>query len=137
MHGVFHMTFDDARNGFSRLHRVFTFHLGMAVALAWMTALYPACYAPWVRNIRAHIDPAGGTQTIESTWSFLFVLPVVLTIAWLSLFFGGEIQRRSQTLPNDALRIRLLGRRGIRRLLPFHRSRGGRPLYRPLIVPRG
>ncbi|KQO60902.1 MULTISPECIES: hypothetical protein [unclassified Methylobacterium] len=97
------MTFDDARDDFSRLHRVFTFHLGVAVALAWMTALYSACYAPWVRNIRALIDPAGGTQTIESTWSFLFVLPVVLTIAWLSLFFGREILRRSQTLPNVAL----------------------------------
>ncbi|WP_019905200.1 hypothetical protein [Methylobacterium sp. 77] len=97
------MTFDDARDDFSRLHRVFTFHLGVAVGLAWMTALYSACYAPWVRNIRALIDPTGGIDRVESTWSFLFVLPVILTIAWVSLYFGREIIRRSQTLPNVAV----------------------------------
>ena len=52
------MTFDDdAADGFVRLHKVFTFHLGVAVGLAWMTALYAALYAPWVRNIRPLIDP--------------------------------------------------------------------------------
>ena len=76
------MTLDEARDDFSRLHRIFTFHLGVAVGLAWMTALYSACYAPWVRNIRALIDPAG-LDRVESTWSFLFVMPAVLTVAWL------------------------------------------------------
>lgn len=97
------MTFDDARDDFSRLHRIFTFHLGVAVGLSWMTALYSACYAPWVRNIRALIDPGAGLDRVESTWSFLFALPAVLTIAWVSLFFGREILRRSQTLSNAAL----------------------------------
>lgn len=97
------MTFDDVRDDFSRLHRIFTFHLGVAVGLSWMTALYSAWYAPWVRNIRALLDPAGGLDRIESTWSFLFALPVVLTIGWVSLFFGREILRRTQTLSNAAI----------------------------------
>jgi hypothetical protein len=96
------MTLDEARDDFSRLHRIFTFHLGVAVGLAWMTALYSACYAPWVRNIRALIDPAG-LDRVESTWSFLFVMPAVLTVAWLTVVFGREVMRRSQTLPNLAL----------------------------------
>ena len=95
------MTFDDARDDFSRLHRLFTFHLGVAVGLTWMTALYAAFYAPWVRNIRALIDPAGSVR-IESTWSYLFVMPIVLTLAWLSVYFGREMMRRFQTLPNQA-----------------------------------
>ncbi|MFD0937985.1 hypothetical protein [Methylobacterium trifolii] len=97
------MTIDEAADDFSRLHRIFTFHLGVAVGLAWMTALYASLYAPWVRNIRALIDPAGGLDRVESTFSFLFVFPAVLTLAWVSLFFGREILRRSQTLSSIAL----------------------------------
>jgi hypothetical protein len=97
------MTFDDARDDFSRLHRLFTFHFGVAVGLSWMTTLTAACYAPWVRNIRPLIDPAAGLDRVESTWSFLFVLPILLTVAWVSLFFGRELLRRSQTLPSAAL----------------------------------
>ncbi|GBU16083.1 MULTISPECIES: hypothetical protein [Methylobacterium] len=96
------MTLDDARDDFSRMHRVFTFHLGVAVALSWMTTLYAACYAPWVRNIRALIEPAAFDRT-ESTLSFLFAMPAVLTVAWLSVHFGREVLRRSRTLPNQAL----------------------------------
>ena len=96
------MTLDDARDDFSRLHRLFTFHLGVAVGLSWMTALYAAAYAPWVRNIRALIDPAGSVR-VESTLSYLFVMPVVLTLAWLSAYFGREMMRRFQTLPNQAV----------------------------------
>ena len=94
------MTADDAQDDFTRLHGIFTFHFGVAVGLAWMTSLYSACHAPWVRNIRALIDPASGPDRVESTWSFLFALPVVLTIAWVSFHFGREIMRRAQTLPN-------------------------------------
>ena len=97
------MTFDDARDDFSRLHRLFTFHFGVAVVLSWMTTLTAACYAPWVRNIRPLIDPTGGFDRVESTLSFLFVLPALLSVAWVSLFFGREVLRRSQTLPNAAL----------------------------------
>ncbi|GJE43817.1 hypothetical protein [Methylobacterium soli] len=96
------MTLDDARDDFSRLHRIFTFHLGVAVGLAWMTTLYASCYAPWVRNIRALLDPAG-LGRVESTLSFLFVMPAVLTVAWLSVYFGREVMRRSQTLSNLTL----------------------------------
>ena len=59
------MTIDEARDDFSRLHRSFTFHLGVAVGLSWLTALYAAFYAPWVRNIRALIDPTGGFDRVE------------------------------------------------------------------------
>ena len=94
------MTFDDARDDFSRLHSVFTLHLGVAVGLSWLTTLYAAVHAPWVRNIRALIDPAG-TGRVESTWSYLFAMPVVLTLAWLSVYFGREMMRRFQTLQNQ------------------------------------
>ncbi len=94
------MTFDDARDDFSRLHRKFTLHLGVAVGLSWLTTLYAAVYAPWTHNIRALIDPAGFSRA-ESTASFLFVMPIVLTLAWLSAYFGRETMRRFQTLPNQ------------------------------------
>lgn len=96
------MTVDDARDDFSRMHRLFTFHLGVAVGLSWLTALYAACYAPWVRNIRALIEPGAALDRIESTWSFLFAMPAVLTLAWVSVFFGREALRRMRTLPNVA-----------------------------------
>jgi hypothetical protein len=97
------MTIDEARDDFSRLHRTFTFHLGIAVGLSWVTALYAALYAPWVRNIRALIDPAAGLDRVESTVSYLFALPAVLALAWVALYFGREMLRRAQTLPNVAL----------------------------------
>jgi hypothetical protein len=74
------MTFDDESGEFSRLHSLFTFHLGVAVGLSWLTSLYASLYAPWVRNIRPLIDPSDAGQ-VESTWSFLFIFPVVLTAA--------------------------------------------------------
>lgn len=101
------MTFDDARDDFTRLHRIFSFHLGVAVGLSWLTTLYAACYAPWVRNIRALIDPVAGPERIESTVSYLFVMPVLLTLAWASLLFGREMIRRSQTLPSVAVEFAL------------------------------
>ena len=97
------MTFDDARDDFTRLHRIFTFHLGVAGGLKRLTTLYAACYAPWVRNIRALLDPATGLDRAESTVSFLFVMPGLLTLAWVALVFGRDMLRRSQTLPNVAV----------------------------------
>ena len=102
MVGGCRMTFDDARDDFSRLHRLFTFHLGVATGLAWMTALCAAAYAPWVRNIRALIDPVG-LDRVESTWSYLFAMPAVMALAWLSVYFGRELMRRFRTLPNQAV----------------------------------
>jgi hypothetical protein len=96
------MTFDDDGDDFVRLHRLFTFHLGVAVSLAWMTSLYAAIYAPWVRNIRPLIDPHNAGP-VESTWSFLFAMPVVLTTAWLITIFGRNILREIRMMKNQTI----------------------------------
>jgi hypothetical protein len=102
------MTFDDESDGFTRLHRTFTFHLGIAVALAWMTSLYAAAYAPWVRNIRPLIDPLNVGRP-ESTWSFLFALPVVLTVAWLITVYGRDLLRDMRVLKNQIVEFAIAG----------------------------
>jgi hypothetical protein len=102
------MSFDDETDSFLRLHRMFTFHLGVAVSLAWMTSLYAAAYAPWVRNIRSLIDPFAAGRP-ESTWSFLFALPVVLTIAWLMSVFGREALRNMRMLSSQLLEFTIAG----------------------------
>ena len=91
--GVLLVTFeDDSVDEFTRLHRAFIFHLGVAVGLAWMTALYASFYAPWVRNIRPLIDPSN-IGRVESTASFLFGMPIVLTIAWVVAYAGRDMLR--------------------------------------------
>jgi hypothetical protein len=102
------MTFDDDSDGFTRLHRAFTFHLGIAVSLAWMTSLYAAAYAPWVRNIRPLIDPLNVGRP-ESTWSFLFALPIVLTIAWLITVYGHNLLRDMRVLKNQFVEFGIAG----------------------------
>jgi hypothetical protein len=92
---------------FARLHRLFVFHLGVAVALAWSTAAYAALHAPWVRNIRGLIDPF--QRQAESTSSFLFGLPLLLTLAWVALVFGADLLRRFPTLRNQAVEFALAG----------------------------
>ncbi|KMO17590.1 hypothetical protein [Methylobacterium indicum] len=99
------MTDHAATDTFSRLHRTFTTHLGIAVGLAWVTTLAAAIQAPWVRNIRALIDPMA--SRVESTWSFLFAMPVVLTLAWLGALYGRETLRELRALPNDAAEFAL------------------------------
>lgn len=91
---------------FERLHRLFVEHLGIALALAWMTAAVAAVQAPWTRNIRGLIDPLGRP---ESTWSFLFALPIVMTIAWLAALFGADLMRRSQVFRNQLIEFGLAG----------------------------
>lgn len=91
---------------FERLHRMFVEHLGIALGLAWMTAAVAAFQAPWTRNIRGLIDPLGRP---ESTWSFLFALPIVMTIAWLAALFGGDLMRRSQVFRSQAIEFGLAG----------------------------
>jgi hypothetical protein len=98
---------DAADDAFTRLHRSFTFHLGVATALAWSTASVAALYAPWVRNIRPFVDPLG--SRVESTASFLFVMPCVLALAWLASTFGRETLRQFRTLPSDAAEFALAG----------------------------
>lgn len=97
---------DDPADDFARLHKIFTFHLGIAVGLAWMTALYASIYAPWVRNIRPLIDPASAGR-VESTWSFLFGLPVVLTIAWVLALVGRDMLRHFRLMKSQALEFGL------------------------------
>jgi hypothetical protein len=99
---------DDAGDAFARLHKVFTFHLGVAVGLAWMTALYASLYAPWVRNIRPLIDPTNVSR-VESTWSFLFGMPAVLTVAWIVAFAGRELLREFRMLKNQTAEFALAG----------------------------
>ena len=99
---------DDTADDFARLHKLFVFHLGVAVSLAWMTALYAAVYAPWVRNIRPLIDPAS-VGRVESTWSFLFGCPVILSIAWVMAFFAGDVLRRFRLLKNQGIEFAIAG----------------------------
>src|SRR4029078_10294266 len=99
--GVSPMDFDDDSGEFSRLHNLFTFHLGIAVTLSWLTSLYAALYAPWVRNIRPLIDPTN-VGTVESTWSYLFIFPVVLTAAWLISIFGQNLFARFRIMKSQA-----------------------------------
>jgi len=93
---------------FTRLHALFVFHFGIAVSLTWISALYAAWHAPWVRNVRALIDPSPSAQ-IESTGAFLFGLPLLMTFAWLSVAFGGGLLRRMQTIKNQSAEFALAG----------------------------
>jgi hypothetical protein len=96
------MDFDHDSGEFSRLHNLFTFHLGVAVALAWLTSLYASLYAPWVRNIRPLIDPSS-VGPVESTWSYLFIFPVVLTTAWLISIYGQKALSQFRLLKNQVV----------------------------------
>ena len=96
------MSFDDESGQFNRLHSIFTFHLGVAVGLSWLTSLYASLYAPWVRNIRPLIDPSYSGQ-VESTGSFLFIFPAVLTVSWLIAVFGRGALLRLRMLKNQAV----------------------------------
>jgi hypothetical protein len=96
------MNFDDDSGEFSRLHNLFTFHLGIAVSLSWLTSLYAAFYAPWVRNIRPLIDPTN-VGPVESTWSYLFIFPVVLTTAWLISIFGQNLFAKFRVFRNQII----------------------------------
>jgi len=99
---------EETADDFVRLHRIFTFHLGVAVSLSWMTSLYAAIYAPWVRNIRPLIDPTSGGPA-ESTWSFLFAMPVVLSAAWLMVVFGRDVLRGTQLMRNQFVEFGIAG----------------------------
>jgi hypothetical protein len=96
------MDFDNDSGEFGRLYSLFTFHLGVAVTLAWVTSLYAALYAPWVRNIRPLIDPSN-VGPVESTWSYLFIFPVVLTVAWLISIFGQNLLSQFRLLKNQVI----------------------------------
>ena len=100
--GGANVSFEEDADQFSRLHKIFVFHLGVAVGLAWMTALYAALHTPFVRNIRPLIDPESAGR-VESTWSFLFGMPLVLTLAWVMVFFGSDVLRQIKLCRNQTL----------------------------------
>lgn len=100
------MSFEEDTDEFTRLHRIFTFHLGVAVALAWMTAIYACLYAPWVRNIRPLLDPSS-VDRVESTWSFLFGMPIVLSVAWIVVITGRDMLRQLCLFKNYAFEFAL------------------------------
>jgi hypothetical protein len=95
-----------APDEFTRLHRLFVEHLGLAVGFAWAASLYAAAYAPWIRNIRGLLDPFGRA---EGTASYLFALPALMTVAWLGLAFGGQAFRRSQVFKSQTVEFGFAG----------------------------
>lgn len=95
-----------ATDEFSRLHRLFVEHFGIAVGLTWLASGVAALQAPWVRNLRGLIDP--GSRP-ESTFSFLFGLPLLMTLGWLGAAFGADVMRRSQILRSQVLEFGIAG----------------------------
>ena len=91
---------------FARLHRAFVEHFGIAASFAWLASAVAAVHAPWTHNIRGLIDPLG---RVESTASFLFGIPVVMTLAWVIVACGGDVLRRGQVLRSQALEFVLAG----------------------------
>ena len=102
------VNFDETSDRYARLHKLFVFHLGVAVSLAWITALYAALYAPWVRNILPLIDQSN-LGKVDSTWSFLFGMPMVLTVAWVMVFFAGDLLREFRLLKNQTMEFAIAG----------------------------
>ena len=97
---------DRAPDEFTRLHRIFVEHFGIAVGFAWAASAYAAAYAPWVRNIRGLIDPLSRP---ESTASYLFALPALMTAAWLCVALGANGLRNSRLFKNQSVEFGLAG----------------------------
>ena len=91
---------------FVRLHRMFVEHLAYACTLAWATALVAAWYAPWVRDIRALMGPGA---RIESTASYLFGLPILMTLALVAAARHPELLRRVTGTKNQAREFAFAG----------------------------
>jgi hypothetical protein len=81
---------DSSDAEFSRLHRLFQFHFGIATTLAWITSAVAAFHAPWVRDIYHFIDPMGPWKP-ESTGSYLFGFPLLMSVAWLACLLARDI----------------------------------------------
>lgn len=91
---------------FGRLHGHFVRHFGMAVIFAFGFAAFAATQAPWSRNIRGLIDPAGRP---ESTAAFLFGIPVLLAVGWFTAFIGGDVFRRTALVRRPAVEFAVAG----------------------------
>jgi hypothetical protein len=97
----------DASAEFAKLHKVFTFHLGVATSLAWATSLYAGLHAPWVRNLAFLIDPTSSRQ--ESTWAYLFTFPLALLVAWATVYGGRELLFRMRMMRNQLVEFAFAG----------------------------
>ncbi|MBV9076480.1 MAG: hypothetical protein JO048_03220 [Methylobacteriaceae bacterium] len=86
---------------FARLHRAFVVHLGFATGFAWFATLAAALRAPWVRNIRALIEPTAARP--EATGSYLFSLPLLMLAALVCVVVGEDTMRRGRLLKNQNL----------------------------------
>lgn len=95
-----------ASDEFGRLHRQFVEHFGIALGLVWLATAVAATQAPWVRNLRGLIDPFGRP---ESTASFLFALPALMTVAWLCAAYGAGVMRRFAMLKNQSIEFAFAG----------------------------
>lgn len=89
-----------APDTFGRLHGHFVRHFGMAVIFAWAFAAFAATQAPWTRNLRGLIDPAGRP---ESTAAFLFGLPMLLAVGWVTVYLGADVLRRASLARHPAI----------------------------------
>ena len=94
-----------AHQDFARLHGIFVEHMTYAVTLAWAAALVAAWYAPWVRDIRGLI----GSGRPESTISYLFGLPTVMTVALFLVARHPDLLRRTALLKNQAVEFACAG----------------------------
>lgn len=94
------------RDDFAHFHRMFVEHFGFAVLLVWAAAAAASFQAPWLSNIRALIDPAGRP---ESTASYLFALPAIMALAWVSVALGADLLRRSQMARSHRLEFGVAG----------------------------
>lgn len=95
-----------ALDRFDRLHQVFVEHYGIALSFVWAITIVAATQAPWTRNLRGLIDP---TSRPESTLSFLFGIPTLMTLGWLVLLFGSQALRRGRLFRNESLEFGVAG----------------------------
>ena len=119
------MTLNDDAGQFSKFHSLFVFHLGIAVALAWLTSFSASFYAPWVRNIRPLLDP-----NYSGTCREHLVVPVRLPHGPCGGLAPEPLRAECPAPVPDPEepggRIRRRGARRLRALLCLHRPRGGR-----------
>ena len=96
----------EAPDAFGRLHGLFVRHFGFAVLFSFGFAGFAATQAPWTRNLRGLIDPAARP---ESTAAFLFGLPLLLAIGWLTALVGVDLFRRTTMVRHPAIEFAVAG----------------------------
>ena len=61
-----------------------------------------------MRNIRPLLDPSNTSQ-VESTWAFLFGMPIILATAWIMVVFGDGLLREMRLFKNQAIEFGIAG----------------------------